>query len=180
MAAPPVNGTRRPSASGPVSRQRGRSWNSSRCGRGASIVGHGEAGGGTATRQVLASGDSKGRAASASLREHLGQLPPSMLASDFRVNGKVMEFGLRLGTAAPADRLQVDGRCRARGDGGGGGPDPTRRLRTEGGEGGGLAGEGGRAVLDTSVTAPVAVAAVPDAAYQVLSRATPRRSCAAS
>ena len=54
---------------------------------------------------VLAGGNTKGRAGEAVLREHLGQLPPSMLASDFRVNGKVVEFGLRL---PDGRRLPID------------------------------------------------------------------------
>ena len=121
---------------------------------------------------VLAGGNTKGRAGEHVLREHLGQLPPSMLASDFRVNGKVVEFGLRL---PDGRRLPIDSKwaavaeleaMEAEED-----PDPARCLRPEGGEGGGRAGQGGRAVHRHSVTAPVAVAAVPDAAYQVLSRA---------
>ncbi|MEO8292956.1 MAG: hypothetical protein ABI635_07420, partial [Actinomycetota bacterium] len=42
---------------------------------------------------VLAGGAGKGRAGENVLREHLCELPPSMLATDFRVGGKVVEFG---------------------------------------------------------------------------------------
>jgi DNA recombination protein RmuC len=59
---------------------------------------------------VLAGGNTKGRAGEHVLREHLGQLPPSMLASDFRVNGKVVEFGLRL---PDGRRLPIDSKWSA-------------------------------------------------------------------
>ena len=59
---------------------------------------------------VLAGGQSKGRAGEHMLREHLGQLPPSMLTSDFRVNGKVVEFGLRL---PDGRRLPIDSKWTA-------------------------------------------------------------------
>jgi DNA recombination protein RmuC len=121
---------------------------------------------------VLAGGNTKGRAGEHVLREHLGQLPPSMLANDFRVNGKVVEFGLRL---PDGRRMPIDSKWTAvaeleameRED------DPTRRAE--------CARKVEKAVasrakdvgqyLDPAVTSPVAVAAVPDAAYQVLSRA---------
>ena len=54
---------------------------------------------------VLAGGASKGRAGEHVLREHLSQLPPGMLTSDFRVNGKVVEFGLVL---PDGRRLPID------------------------------------------------------------------------
>src|SRR5919197_1933371 len=54
---------------------------------------------------VLAGGASKGRAGENVLRDHLASLPPGMLTSDFRVNGKVVEFGLALpdGRGLPID-----------------------------------------------------------------------------
>jgi DNA recombination protein RmuC len=121
---------------------------------------------------VLAGGNSKGRAGEHMLREHLCQLPPSMLTSDFRVNGKVVEFGLRL---PDGRRLPIDSKWTALAeiealeaeD------DPTRRdacARKVEKAVAARAKEVGQ-YIDTSVTAPVAVAAVPDAAYQVLSRA---------
>jgi DNA recombination protein RmuC len=121
---------------------------------------------------VLAGGNTKGRAGEHVLREHLGQLPPSMLASDFRVNGKVVEFGLRL---PDGRRLPIDSKWTAvteleamEAE-----EDPTRRdacARKVEKAVAARAKEVGQ-YIDTSVTAPVAVAAVPDAAYQVLSRA---------
>ena len=54
---------------------------------------------------VLAGGGSKGRAGENVLREHLAGLPPGMLVTDFRVNGTVVECGLRLpgGRRLPID-----------------------------------------------------------------------------
>jgi DNA recombination protein RmuC len=121
---------------------------------------------------VLAGGQSKGRAGEHMLREHLGQLPPSMLSSDFRVNGKVVEFGLRL---PDGRRLPIDSKWTAVAEleAMEAEEDPTRKDA--------CARKVEKAVasrakdvaqyIDTSVTSPVAVAAVPDAAYQVLSRA---------
>jgi hypothetical protein len=54
---------------------------------------------------VLAGGASKGRAGENVLREHLAQLPPGMLVTDLRVNGKVVEFALDL---PDGRRLPVD------------------------------------------------------------------------
>jgi DNA recombination protein RmuC len=121
---------------------------------------------------VLAGGNSKGRAGEHMLREHLSQLPPSMLASDFRVNGKVVEFGLRL---PDGRRLPIDSKWTALAEIEAleAEEDPTRRDA--------CARKVEKAVasrakdvaqyIDPAVTAPVAVAAVPDAAYQILSRA---------
>jgi hypothetical protein len=121
---------------------------------------------------VLAGGSSKGRAGEHVLREHLSGLPPTMLVHDFRVGGKIVEFGLLLpdGRRLPIDSkwtavAELEALDRA--------ADPTERdacaravekavlLRT-------------REVaqyLDPAVTAPVAIAAIPDAAYGVLKRA---------
>src|SRR6478672_9649744 len=121
---------------------------------------------------VLAGGASKGRAGEFILREHLAELPPGMLVTDFRVNGKVVEFGLLLpdGRRLPIDSkwsavAELEALESAR--------DPIERET--------LAREVERQValrarevaqyLDPSLTAPVAVAAVPDAAYEVLRRA---------
>src|SRR5947208_3629942 len=54
---------------------------------------------------VLAGGASKGRSGEFILREHLAELPPGMLVTDFRVNGKVVEFGLLL---PDGRRLPID------------------------------------------------------------------------
>ena len=121
---------------------------------------------------VLAGGASKGRAGENLLHEHLRQLPPGMLITDFRVGGKVVEFGLRL----PDGRcLPVDSKWTA-----------LAELETLQAADEPAAREAGvraveRAVvlrarevaqyLDPALTAPVAVAAVPDAAYEVLRRA---------
>src|SRR5919197_353868 len=59
---------------------------------------------------VLAGGSSKGRAGENVLREHLESLPPGMLTSDFRVNGKVVEYGLLL---PDSRRLPVDSKWSA-------------------------------------------------------------------
>jgi len=121
---------------------------------------------------VLAGGATKGRAGENLLREHLGQLPPGMLVTDLRVNGRVVEFGLLL---PDGRRLPVDSKWTAVAelealestD------DPAERET--------WAREVERQValrarevaqyLDPALTAPVAVAAVPDAAYAVLRRA---------
>ena len=121
---------------------------------------------------VLAGSASKVKAGENVLREHLGQLPPGMLVTDLRVNGRVVEFGLVLpdGRRLPVDskwsavaELEALEAC----------SDPVEREA--------LAREVERLVtararevagyLDPALTCPVAVAAVPDAAYAVLRRA---------
>ncbi len=106
------------------------------------------------------------------LREALAGLPPGMLETDLRVNGKVVEFALVLpdGRRLPVDskwpapaELEALEAC----------SDPAQREA--------LARQVERVVadrareveqyLDPGLTAPVAVAAVPDAAYAVLKRA---------
>ena len=121
---------------------------------------------------VLAGGASKGRAGENVLREHLAELPPGMLVSDFRVNGKVVEYGLLL---PDGRRLPVDSKWSALRELEAleAATDPIEREQ--------LAREVERVVagrarevagyLDPSLTAPVAVAAIPDAAYAVLRRA---------
>jgi len=121
---------------------------------------------------VLAGSASKGKAGENVLREHLGQLPPGMLVTDLRLNGRVVEFGLLLpdGRRLPVDskwsavaEIEALEAC----------SDPQEREA--------LARDVERLVaararevagyLDPALTCPVAVAAVPDAAYAVLRRA---------
>jgi len=121
---------------------------------------------------VLAGGATKGRAGENLLREHLGQLPPGMLVTDLRVNGRVVEFGLLL---PDGRRLPVDSKWTAVAE--------LEALESteDPGERETWAREVERQValrarevaqyLDPALTAPVAVAAVPDAAYAVLRRA---------
>ncbi len=121
---------------------------------------------------VLAGGASQGRAGEHMLRSQLAELPPGMLSTDFRVNGKVVEFGLLL---PDGRRLPIDSKWTAVAELEAleGAADLTERdARARAVE---------RAVssrakevaqyLDPTVTAPAAIAAVPDAAYQVLKRA---------
>lgn len=121
---------------------------------------------------VLSGGATKGRAGENVLREHLAGLPPGMLVTDFRVNGKVVEFGLLL---PDGRRLPIDSKWTA--------PAELEALEaaTDPAERDRFARAVERAVvararevaqyLDPAVTVPVAVAAVPDAAYTVLRRA---------
>ena len=121
---------------------------------------------------VLVGSASKGRAGENVLREHLAQLPPGMLVTDLRVNGRVVEFGLLL---PDGRRLPVDSKWSAVAELEAleAAQDPIEREP--------LAREVERQValrarevaqyLDPSLTPPVAVAAVPDAAYEVLRRA---------
>lgn len=121
---------------------------------------------------VLAGGASKGRAGENVLREHLAELPPGMLVRDFRVNGKVVEFGLLL---PDGRRLAVDSKWPALAE------LEALEAAVDVVEREARAREVERAVtlrarevaqyLDPALTAPVAVAAVPDAAYEVLRRA---------
>lgn len=121
---------------------------------------------------VLAGGASKGRAGENVLREHLSELPPGMLTTDFRVNGKVVEFGLVL---PDGRRLPIDSKWTAL----------AELEALEAAEDADDRQACARAVekavsarakevaqyLDPAVTAPVAIAAVPDAVYAVLKRA---------
>jgi len=121
---------------------------------------------------ILAGGAAKGKAGENVLRQHLAQLPPGILVTDFKVNGKVVEFGLLLpdGRRLPVDSkwpalaelealeaaedpAELDARAR-----------DVERVVVQ------RAKEVAQ-YLDPSLTAPVAVAAIPDAAYQVLKRA---------
>lgn len=121
---------------------------------------------------VLAGGTSTGRAGENVLREHLAQLPPGILTTDLRVNGKVVEFGLLL---PDGRRLPIDSKWTAVAELEALGSADDPELRSA------LTRDVERAVatrakevaqyLDPAVTAPVAVAAIPDAAYAVLRRA---------
>jgi DNA recombination protein RmuC len=121
---------------------------------------------------VLAGGQRTGRAGENILRECLAHLPPSMVVSDFRVNGRVVEFGLVLpdGRTLPVDsKWPAERELRALSEA----TDPIERDR--------LTREIERVVAararevsgyrDPAMTSPVAVAAVPDAAYVILRRA---------
>jgi hypothetical protein len=121
---------------------------------------------------VLAGGASKGRAGEQVLREHLCQLPPGMLTSDFRVNGRVVEFGLVL---PDGRRLPIDSKWTALAE------LEALDAATDAVQRDQCARAVERAVvsrtkevaqyLDPALTAPVAVAAVPDAVFAVLKRA---------
>jgi RmuC family len=121
---------------------------------------------------VLAGGASKGRAGEHLLRSQLAELPPGMLCADFRVNGKVVEFGLLL---PDGRRLPIDSKWTAVAE------LEALDAATDLTERDACARSVERAVatrakevaqyLDPVVTAPVAIAAVPDAAYGVLKRA---------
>ncbi len=121
---------------------------------------------------VLAGGAAKGRPGEHVLREHLSSLPPSMLTNDFRVNGKIVEFGLVL---PDGRRLPIDSKWAALAE------LEALEAATDPVERDACARAVERAVvarvkevaqyLDPAVTAPVAVAAVPDAVYTVLKRA---------
>src|SRR5919109_1019321 len=120
---------------------------------------------------VLAGGASKGRAGENVLREQLAHLPPTMLVTDLRVNGKIVEFALELpdGRRLPvdskwtavaelealetADPAELDVRAR----------EVERQVAARARE--------VAQYVDPAGTSPVAVAAVPDAAYAVLKRA---------
>jgi hypothetical protein len=121
---------------------------------------------------VLAGAQRVGKAGENVLRESLTHLPPSMVITDFRVNGRVVEFGLVLpdGKRLPIDsKWSADRELQALAEV----TDPAEEER--------LVRSVERAVAerarevssyrDPALTAPVGVAAVPDAAYAVLRRA---------
>jgi hypothetical protein len=121
---------------------------------------------------VLSGGQRAGRAGENVLRETLAHLPPSMVETDFRVNGKVVEFGLLLpdGRRLPIDsKWSAERELQALAHA----TDPIERDRLvrviEK-----TVGDRAREVCtyrDPAVTTSVGVAAVPDAAYEVLRRA---------
>jgi RmuC family len=121
---------------------------------------------------VLTGGHRTGRAGENVLRESLSHLPPSMVVSNFRVNGKVVEFGLVL---PDGRRLPIDSKWPAERElqalAASTDPDERERLvrvieRTVADRAREVGG-----YRDPSVTTAVGVAAVPDAAYEVLRRA---------
>ena len=121
---------------------------------------------------VLGGGHRTGRAGENVLREALSHLPPAMVETDFRVNGRVVEFGLVL---PDGRRLPIDSKWPAERElvalAGAADPvDRERLVRSIERTVGERAREVG-AYLDPALTAPVCLAAIPDAAYQVLRRA---------
>ncbi len=121
---------------------------------------------------VLAGGAAKGRAGENVLRDHLSELPPGMLVTDFRVGGRVVEFGLLL---PDGRRLPIDSKWTALAE------LEALEIAEDPGEIEACTRAVEKAVtlrarevahyLDPAVTAPVAIAAIPDAAYGVLRRA---------
>ncbi|MEX0991645.1 MAG: DNA recombination protein RmuC [Actinomycetota bacterium] len=121
---------------------------------------------------ALAGGSSKGRFGENILREQLAALPPGMLVTDFRVNGKVVEYGLEL---PDGRRLPIDSKWSA----------DAELAALEAADGAAASDAAMRSVekvvgarakevaqyLDPALTAPVAVAAVPDAAYEAIRKA---------
>ena len=121
---------------------------------------------------VLSGAQRAGRAGENVLRDALAHLPPSMLDTNFRVNGRVVEFGVVL---PDGRRLPVDSKWSA---------ERELLLLSEAGD----TAERDRVVraiekavverskevasyLDPALTTSLGVAAVPDAAYAVLRRA---------
>jgi len=121
---------------------------------------------------VLAGGSSKGRAGEHILRSQLAELPPGMLCTDFRVNGKVVEFGLML---PDGRRLPIDSKWTALAELEAleAAADPTDRDACARAVERAVASRAKEVAqyLDPTLTAPVAIAAVPDAAYDALKRA---------
>jgi hypothetical protein len=121
---------------------------------------------------VLAGGTAKGRAGENVLQDYFADLPPDMLLNDFRVNGKVVEYGLRLpdGRCLPVDSkwsAVAELQALEAAD------DPGERARLVAvieKEVAKRAKEVSQ-YLEPSLTAPVALAAIPDPAYQVLRKA---------
>jgi DNA recombination protein RmuC len=121
---------------------------------------------------MLAGSQRAGRAGENILAEALSHLPPSVLERDFRVNGRVVEFALVL---ADGRRLPIDSKWPAERE--------LAQLEQETDPAGRdrIAQQVERTVarrarevatyLDPAMTAPLAVAAIPDAAYAVLRRA---------
>lgn len=124
---------------------------------------------------VMAGGGSKGRAGENVLHEQMAHLSGGLLDTDFSINGKTVEFALRLpdGRHLPVDsKWSADAeleRLEASED-----EDERKELRKK------IDAEvEKRAIevakyIDHTVTSPVAVAVVPDAAYGALKRAPGR------
>ncbi|HJP66370.1 MAG TPA: DNA recombination protein RmuC [Actinomycetota bacterium] len=121
---------------------------------------------------VLAGSQRAGRAGENVLSEAFAHLPPALMTRDLRVNGRVVEFALTLpdGRRLPIDskwpaerELTALADCQDAAE-----RDRLTRLIER------TVAERAREVSgyrDPALTAPVAVAAVPDAAYAVLKRA---------
>lgn len=121
---------------------------------------------------VLAGGSGRGSAGENLVGEVLSDLPPGMLVSDFRVNGRVVEFALVLpdGLRLPVDSKWTGWRELDALDSE---ADPSTRAR--------LCREIERQVsirarevagyLDPATTTPFAVACIPDAVYAVCRKA---------
>ncbi len=121
---------------------------------------------------ALAGGSSKGRLGENILREQLAALPPGMLVTDFRVNGKVVEYGLELpdGRRLPVDsKWSADAELAAL-DAAEDAVTRDAAMRTVEKVVASRAKEVAQ-YLDPALTAPVAVAAVPDTAYEVIRKA---------
>jgi hypothetical protein len=121
---------------------------------------------------VLAGGSSKGRAGEHILRSQLAELPPGMLCTDVRVNGKVVEFGLAL---PDGRRLPIDSKWTAVAELQAleSAADPVERDACARAVERAVAARAKEVAqyLDPTLTAPAAVMAVPDAAYDALKRA---------
>jgi hypothetical protein len=121
---------------------------------------------------VLAGSQRTGRVGENVLREALANLPPSMVVTDFRVNGRIVEFGLVLpdGRRLPIDsKWTADRELQALATA----TDPMERERLTKAVESEVVRRSKEVAgyLDPAVTAPLAVAAVPDAAYALLRRA---------
>jgi hypothetical protein len=121
---------------------------------------------------LLSGSQRTGRAGEHILGEALAHLPPSVLERDFRVNGRVVEFALVL---ADGRRLPIDSKWPAEREIADldSLSDPEQRERlTQAVER--IVTRRAKEVAgyrDPAVTAPIALAAIPDAAYAVLRRA---------
>jgi DNA recombination protein RmuC len=121
---------------------------------------------------VLAGGQRSGRAGENVLREALSCLPPTMVVTDFQVNGRVVEFGLVLpdGRRLPVDsKWTADRELQALAEA----EDPVERERLVRHVEQAVASRAREVAkyLDPTVTSPLALAVVPDAAYAVSRRA---------
>jgi DNA recombination protein RmuC len=114
---------------------------------------------------------SRGRAGENVVWEALSALPPDMVDSGFRVNGKVVEFSLRL---PDGRRLPVDSKWTAAAElealEAADGEDRRRLAQTVERAVAARAREVSK-YLDPAATTPFAVAAIPDGAYDVLRKA---------
>jgi DNA recombination protein RmuC len=121
---------------------------------------------------VLAGSQRSGRAGENVLREALSCLPPTMVVTDFQVNGRVVEFGLVLpdGRRLPVDsKWTADHELQALAEV----EDPSERERLLRLVEQAVATRAREVAkyLDPSVTTPLALAVVPDAAYAAIRRA---------